>query len=82
MILARLAVRDDWRGRGLGAHLLRDALRRTLQAADIAGVRALAAHAKDDAAAAFYRHFDFEPSPTDGRRLFMLAKDIMAAAGL
>ncbi len=81
LVLARLAVRVDWQGRGVGPGLLRDALQRTLQAADIAGIRALAVHAKDDAAAAFYRHFDFEPSPTDPRHLFLLVKDIKAAAG-
>jgi GNAT superfamily N-acetyltransferase len=81
LILARLAVHTDWRGRGLGAGLLRDALSRTLQAADIAGVRALAVHAKDDEAVAFYRHFTFEASPTDARHLFLLVKDIKMATG-
>ena len=40
MVLARLAVRSDWQGRGVGAGLLRDALERTMNAADIAGIRA------------------------------------------
>jgi len=81
LILARLAVHLDWQGRGVGAGLLRDALRRTLQVADIAGVRALAVHAKDDAGGSFYRHFGFVASPTDDRHLFLLMKDIVAAAG-
>ncbi|HEY8260651.1 MAG TPA: GNAT family N-acetyltransferase [Methylosinus sp.] len=81
MVLARLATRSDWQGRGVGAGLLRDALTRTLQAAEIGGIRALAVHAKDDAAANFYRHFGFTPSPTDERHLFMLIKDIRAMAG-
>ncbi|MDQ0357228.1 hypothetical protein J2S22_004172 [Rhodoplanes tepidamans] len=38
-------------------------------------------HAKDDGAAAFYRHFGFVPSPTDPRHLFLLVKDIRAMAG-
>lgn len=79
LILARLAVHSDWQGRGIGAGLLLDALGRTLQVADIVGVRSLAVHAKDDATAAFYRHFGFVPSPTDSRHLFMLIKDIRAA---
>jgi hypothetical protein len=37
-------------------------MRRTLQAADIAGIRALVVHAKDDKARRFYQHFDFESS--------------------
>jgi GNAT superfamily N-acetyltransferase len=81
MALARLAVHKDWQGRRIGAGLLLDALGRTLQAADIGGIRALAVHAKDDSAAAFYRHFGFVPSPTDNRHLFMLIKDIRAMAG-
>jgi hypothetical protein len=50
---------------------------RTLQASDIAGIRALAAHAKDDNARAFYQHFGFIPSPTDPYHLFLLLKDIL-----
>ena len=81
LILARLAVHSKWQGRGIGAGLLLDALGRTLQVADIIGVRALAVHAKDSSAADFYRHFGFMSSPTDNRHLFMLIKDIRAAAG-
>ena len=49
---------------------------RTLQAADIAGIRALAVHAKDEAARNFYEKFDFIPSPTDPMHLFVLLKDL------
>jgi hypothetical protein len=52
---------------------------RTLQASDIAGIRALAAHAKDDNARTFYQHFGFIPSPTDPYHLFLLLKDILLA---
>ena len=82
LVLARLAVHSRQQGCGIGAGLLLDALGRTLQVADVIGVRALAVHAKDDGAAAFYRHFGFEPSPTDPRHLFMIIKDIRLAAGL
>ena len=81
LLLARLAVHREWQGRGIGAGLLLDALGRTLQVADVIGVRALAVHAKDSSAAAFYRHFGFVPSPTDNRHLYMLIKDIRSAAG-
>lgn len=76
MLLARLAVSREWRGKGVGAGLLRDAVLRTLQAADIAGIRALAVHAKDDDARAFYRRFDFVESPTDPLHLLALIKDL------
>lgn len=82
MLLARLAVSLCWRGQGLGGGLLKDAMRRTLQAADIAGIRAIAVHAKDDGAVAFYRHFDFLPSPTDPLHLYLLIKDVRKAAGM
>jgi predicted N-acetyltransferase YhbS len=50
MILARLAVdRYDQRS-GIGKALLKDALVRTAQAADIAGIHALVVHAKDESA--------------------------------
>jgi GNAT superfamily N-acetyltransferase len=78
MLLARLAVNRDCQGRGVGQALLKDALLRTLQAADIAGIRAFAVHAKDDEARAFYEHFDFAASPTDPMHLFLLLKDIKA----
>lgn len=80
MVLARLAVASDWQGRGVGAALLRDAVLRTLQAADIAGLRALAVHAKDDAARAFYERFGFIPSPTDPFHLLALLKDLRPAS--
>ena len=79
MLLARMAVSRDHQGQGLGAGLLKDAMRRTLQAADIAGIRAFAVHAKDDRAVAFYEHFDFLPSPTDPLHLFLLMKDLKQA---
>ncbi len=76
MLLARLAVSNNWQKRGIGAGLLKDAMRRTIQAADIAGIRAFAVHAKDEAAQQFYTHFDFIPSPTDPYHLFLLLKDL------
>lgn len=51
-------------------------MQRALQAADIAGIRAFAVHAKDEAARAFYLKFDFISSPTDPMHLFVLLKDV------
>jgi GNAT superfamily N-acetyltransferase len=78
MILARLAVATAHQRRGLGKALLKDALLRTAQAADIAGIRALLVHAKDDAARNWYQSWEFEASPTDPYHLFLLLKDLKA----
>jgi len=78
MLLARLAIATKWQGKGLGSGLLKDAMLRTLQAADIAGIRSFAVHAKDDEARAFYERFDFIASPSDPYHLFRLLKDIRA----
>ena len=79
MLLARLAVATSWQGKGVGSGLLKDAMLRTLQAADIAGIRAFAVHAKDEEARSFYEHFDFTASPSDPYHLFRLLKDIRGA---
>lgn len=76
MLLARLAVASSYQGKGLGAGLLKDAMLRTLQAADLAGIRALVVHAKDDAARRFYERFGFEQSPSDAYHLHILLKDV------
>ncbi len=78
ILLARLAVDRREQGTGLGAALLKDALLRAASAADSIGARAVLVHAKDEAAARFYSHFDFEPSPTDPLHLFLLMKDLRA----
>lgn len=78
MILARLAVDRDHQGKGLGKALLKDALLRTAQAADIAGIRCLLVHAKDDSARQWYQSWEFEPSPTDSYHLFLMLKDLKA----
>jgi GNAT superfamily N-acetyltransferase len=76
MILARLAVDTQHQSVGLGKALLKDALLRTAQAADIAGIRALLVHAKDETARQWYEQWEFEPSPTDPLHLFLLVKDL------
>jgi GNAT superfamily N-acetyltransferase len=80
MLLARLAVDHHWQKKGIGAALLKDAMLRTLQAADIAGIRTFVVHAKDDVAKGFYEHFDFLPSPSDPLHLFILLKDVRKIA--
>jgi len=79
MLLARLAVDRLWQRRGMGQTLLKDAMLRTIQAADIAGICAIIVHAKDQGAREFYEHFDFIPSPTDPLHLFITLKDVRQA---
>jgi GNAT superfamily N-acetyltransferase len=79
MLLARLAVDSKLQGRQIGANLLRDAIRRTLAAADIAGIRLLLVHAADEHARRFYEHFELEPSPTDELHLMLVLKDARRA---
>ena len=81
MLLACLAIDRTEQGRGPGRALLKDALLRTAQAADIAGIRALLVHAEDDEARAWYEGFDFEPGPAEPDQLFLLMKDFRALLG-
>ena len=81
MILARLAVDLQHQGVGLGKALLKDALKRTAQAAEIAGIRALLVHAKNDTARQWYLNWEFEPSASDPFHLFLLMKDLKGVAG-
>jgi GNAT superfamily N-acetyltransferase len=78
ILLSRLAVDRSEQGHGLGAHLLRDAITRCVQAADVIGVRAILVHAFHDQARAFYAHFGFEPSPTDPLHLLLTMNEARA----
>jgi GNAT superfamily N-acetyltransferase len=78
MLLARLAVDSHFQGMGAGAGLLKDAAIRTMHASNIAGIRALVVHAKDDAAYKFYQHFGFIAGFSDPLQLCLLTKDLKA----
>lgn len=78
MVLGRLAVDRQWQGQGLGKALLRDAIFRTLQAAEIAGIRAILVHALHEQAAVFYRNAGFVASPIHDHTLMLLLKDAKA----
>ena len=78
MLLARLAVDKRFTGKGLGTELLRDALFRTISAADIAGLRAIVVDAKDEAAKQFYVKFGFEAFQDQPFRLALILKDVRA----
>lgn len=67
--MGRLAVDRKFKGQGLGGALLADALNRAL-VSDIAAY-AMLVDAKDDKAAAFYRHHGFIPLPDSPLSLFL-----------
>lgn len=75
LLLARLAVDESERNRGLGRGLLVDAIRRAINASAEVGVRAFLVHARDESARSFYlHHAEFVPSPTDPLHLFLHLK--------
>lgn len=65
MVLGRLAIDKACQGSGMGTGLLRDAVLRTIQAADIAGIRVILVHAISEAAKRFYERHGFVASPVD-----------------
>jgi predicted N-acetyltransferase YhbS len=78
ILLARLAVDHREKRQSLGKALLKDALTRIAQAADIIGARGVLVHSLDDNARRFYQHFNFEPSPVDSMHLMLLMEDLRA----
>ncbi|MBX9728136.1 MAG: GNAT family N-acetyltransferase [Sphingopyxis sp.] len=79
MVLGRLAIRRDHHQAGLGTALLRDALVRTLQAAEIAGVAALLVHALSEEAKRFYRSRGFVESPVKPMTMCMILESARKA---
>lgn len=70
MLLGRLAIDQNWQGRGLGSALLVDAVRRCVAASTIIGARGIIAHAIDDDAFGFYQRHGFLETPVE--RLMLL----------
>ena len=71
MRLGRLAVARARQREGLGKVLLVEAIYKVAAVASAAGGIGLFVDAKDQAAADFYSHFGFEPTPTEPLTLFM-----------
>jgi ribosomal protein S18 acetylase RimI-like enzyme len=76
MVIGRLAIDIKFQGRGIGPALLRDALLRTLQAAEIAGIRAILVHAISERAKRFYEKWGFTSSPIDPMTLMVTVKEV------
>jgi GNAT superfamily N-acetyltransferase len=79
-VIGRLAVDRNHAGKGLGADILADALRRIAIASQSIGIGAVLVHAKDDAARRFYmKCAEFIEYPEDSRTLFLPIETVIAA---
>lgn len=81
MIVGRLAVDSRHQGLGLGYGLLRDALLRTLQIAEEAGIRAVLLHALTEEAKKFYLRAGFQESPVDPMTMMITIADVERLLG-
>ena len=71
MILGRLAIDLEHQKKNLGTLLLRDAILRTLQASEIAGIKAIMVEALSNDAKSFYKRRGFRDSPLNEWLLFI-----------
>jgi len=79
-VIGRLAVDRNYSGKGLGADILSDALRRIAIASQSIGIGAVLVHAKNDRAKRFYlKYAEFIEYPTDSRTLFLPIETVVAA---
>jgi GNAT superfamily N-acetyltransferase len=79
MVIGRLAVHQAYQGRSIGPGLLRDAILRTLQAADIAGIKAMLVHAISEGARKSYERCGFIASPVDPMTLMITVAEAAKA---
>ncbi len=80
-LLARLAVTQSERGKGLGRYLLLDAFECCLRVAREVAFRAIEVEAIDDQAAAFYAKYGFLPFPSDPHHLAIAIETIEEVLG-
>jgi GNAT superfamily N-acetyltransferase len=76
ILLARLAVDQRHKGKGLGVALLKHFMLKALEVASSVGVRVLLIHAKDEDVQAFYSHYGFIESPLDPLVMMTLLTDL------
>jgi GNAT superfamily N-acetyltransferase len=78
-VLGRMAIHKDQQQQGIGTALLNDAIRRTIQAANIAGVTALLVHALSEQARRFYLSRGFIESPVKPMTLCLMLSTVETA---
>lgn len=76
LLMARFAVDQAYQGRGIGKGLFKDALKRCMNVAKDAGVRAFMTHAKDEEAKQLYLRFGMRECPDNPLHLYLLLKDV------
>lgn len=81
MVLGRLAVDKGHGGNRLGIGMLREAMQRTLEASQIAGLRALIVHAIDDEAVGFYGKYGFQLFPAGSRTMVLPIETLRQSIG-
>jgi predicted N-acetyltransferase YhbS len=81
VVLARLAVDARYQRQGIGAGLVKDAVLRTIQAADIVGARAMLIHALSDEAKKFYEKWGFKASDVDPMTLMLTIAELKRTIG-
>jgi GNAT superfamily N-acetyltransferase len=81
MVLGRLAVDRNYQDKGTGSALLRDAILRVLQVAEIAGITAILVHAISDEAKAYYLAKGFLESPIQPMTLCLVLDTAMKDLG-
>ena len=69
--LARLAVVKNMQKKGLGTHMMLDAMDRILRVAEHLGIIGFFVDAKNDEAAMYYKQFGFIPLPDNPLELFL-----------
>ena len=81
MVLGRLAIDHRYQRRGIGQALVKDASFRVLQAAEIAGIRAILVHAMSVDAKTFYLKNGFIESMREPMTLCLPLEDIRRTLG-
>jgi GNAT superfamily N-acetyltransferase len=79
MVIGRLAIDQSIQGQGVGPALLRDAILRTLQAGEIAGIRAMLVHAISERAKRFYEKWGLVSSPVEPLTLMITVAEARRA---
>jgi GNAT superfamily N-acetyltransferase len=85
MVIGRLAVDRAYQGRAVGQGLLKDAVFRTIQAAEIVGIRAMLVHAISEGPKRFYLRYGVQESPVAPLTLMITLADAekaVAASGM